>query len=233
MKKILIGFCMSFNLIVFAMPAQSAEWILMSGMGAKCLDVEGGAIKQGARVIGYSCHGDTNQRFDVTNGGAIKIGGLCVDAAGGAGRDGDGLVLWSCHGGANQQWRYDNSRNSLVGIQGKCIDLEGGSGHWFGNQRAVLWSCHGQSNQKWYFSKAIPGSQVKGGSRISSGQLVTIKPPSGIVAGGAGNLIANDGASIVAGGAGNLIANDGASIVAGGAGNFIVPAGIVAGGAGN
>lgn len=231
--KMLFGFLFLVFTSLLSPVAYSAEWILMSGMGAKCLDVEGGAIKQGARVIGYNCHGNTNQRFAVTNGGTIKIGGLCVDAAGGAGRDGDGLVLWGCHGGANQQWRYENSTNRIVGIQGKCIDLEGGAGHWFGNQRAVLWSCHGATNQKWYFSKLVNANQVRGGNRVSAGQLTTIKPPSGIIAGGAGNLIANDGVSILAGGAGNLIANDGASIIAGGAGNFIVPASILAGGAGN
>lgn len=203
---------------------QAAEWIVLSGMGAKCLDVEGGAFRKGARVIGYACHGNTNQRFNFTNG-ALMAGGLCVDAAGGRGGDGDNLVLWDCHGGANQKWRYDGGRQAIVGINGKCVDLKGGSGHWFGNQEAILWSCHGQSNQKWYLSKLVSASQVRGGNVVSSGSLATITPPSGIVAGGAGNLIANDGAGIIAAGGGN--------IVAGGAGNFIVPAGIVAGGAGN
>lgn len=210
--------------LVCANVSYSAEWVVLSGMGAKCLDVEGGSFRKGARVIGYACHGSGNQRFNFVNG-VIMAGGLCVDAAGGRGGDGDNLVLWDCHGGANQKWRYDNGRQAIVGINGKCVDLKGGSGHWFGNQEAVLWSCHGQSNQKWYLSKLVPANQVKGGNIVRSGTLGNITPPTGIVAGGAGNLIANDGAGIIAAGGGN--------IVAGGAGNFIVPAGIVAGGAGN
>ncbi|MCW3010448.1 MAG: bifunctional hemolysin/adenylate cyclase, partial [Solirubrobacterales bacterium] len=49
----------------------------------------------------------------------------------------------------------------------------------------------------------------------------------GIISGGAGNIISNDGASIISGGAGNIISNDGASIISNDG------ASIISGGGGN
>src|SRR5690348_13193873 len=130
-----------------AQAAPGSDVVLVSGMGAKCLDVEGEQIRQGTRIIGYQCKGSANQRFSFTGTGEIKIGGLCVDAKGGAGKEGDELVLWACNGQANQRWQLEGQH--LTGVNGKCIDLEGGEGHWFGNQRAILWRCNGQKNQAW------------------------------------------------------------------------------------
>lgn len=231
--KIWMGFMgLVMGSLMMMSPAHAGSWIFLSGMGGKCLDAEGG-IRKGARILGYACHGGTNQVFNYSNDGTIKMGGFCVDASGGLGRDGDGLVLWDCNGQANQRWAYNSSNNSMTGMNGKCVDLEGGTGHWFGNQRAILWSCNGQSNQKWYFSKLMSASQVSGAKLVNPGDKVTIRPPSGIIAAGGGNLTVTQQPNIIAGGAGNMVAAGGGNIIAAGGGNVIVPAGIIAAGAGN
>ena len=192
--------------------AQAEPVIFLSGMGGKCLDAEGG-VREGARVIGYACHGQANQTFDHarSSSGPMRIGGLCVDAQGGAGRQGDELILWKCNGQKNQSWQW--SGNRLVGVNNLCVDLKGGDGHWLGNQPAILWSCNGQKNQAWYWGKNLPATSVTGAVPVQPGQKFDIKPlpMASIVAGGAGN--------VVAAGAGNVIAVGSGRIVAGGAGN--------------
>jgi hypothetical protein len=188
----------------FSMPTTAAAEpvILVSGMGAKCLDVEGNNIRAGTRLLGYQCNGQSNQTFDFDGDGSIRIGGLCVDAKGGSGRAGDELILWQCNGGANQRWRWSNNR--LVGINGLCADLKGGDGHWFGNQPAILWQCSGASNQTWYWGKLMPATRVSGGRLVQPGQKLDLQaiPKSSLVAAGGGNMVAAGGGNMVAAGGG-------------------------------
>ncbi len=107
---------------------------------------------------GYPCSGQWNQTFTYHSDGTIRLRGKCVDAAGGQGRDGDQLVLWTCHNGANQRWRAVNGQ--LVGINRKCMDLKGGSGHWLGNQPPILWTCNRQINQLWMAASNRPPAMV-------------------------------------------------------------------------
>ncbi len=196
-------------------PATAEPVIFVSGLGGKCLDVEGGNIRQGARVIGYACNAQANQSFDFARSGTgpIKIGGLCVDAKGGAGRQGDEIVLWDCNGGANQRWTRSGDR--LVGINNLCMDLEFGAGHWyrspFGNQRALLWGCNGGTNQTWFWGKKVTQAQVSGGVIVQPGQLINIKPIplAALVSPGGGSLVAAGGGNLVAAGGGNLVAAGG------------------------
>ncbi|OGB30301.1 MAG: hypothetical protein A3F78_09235 [Burkholderiales bacterium RIFCSPLOWO2_12_FULL_61_40] len=183
--------------------AHAEPVIFLSGMGAKCMDAEGGNPREGTRVIGYACNGQTNQTFDFNRSGPIRMNGLCVDAKGGQGRPGDELVLWRCNGQANQNWQWSNGK--LVGINGLCVDLEYGDKQWFGNQRAVLWSCNGQKNQAWYWGKLLPASRVSGAAVVQPGQKIDIRPMSmaSIVAAGGGNIVAAGGGNIIAAGAGN------------------------------
>lgn len=194
---------------------QSNRIAIVSAMGGKCLDAEGGRFTNGTRLIGYECSGNSNQQFVVHSDGTIRIGGKCLDAAGGQGRDGDQVVLWDCHGGANQKWRY--TQGQIVGINGKCIDLQGGRGHWFGNQPAILWSCHGEENQRWM------GGRVVSRSRVASN--ATVLPPGQLFPRDARELWPRGMNSLIAAGGGNLIAAGGGNLIATGGGNLIAPGG--------
>ena len=152
-------FLMSF---VFSSEGRAQSVTLVSSLGAKCLDAEGGSRK-GARLIGYKCTAASNQRFVLNSNGTITQGRLCVDVRGGAGRDGDEIILWDCNGQANQRW-IPQSDGSIVGMNGKCLDLKGGSSPqwWFMNQPAILWGCNRQDNQKWGKGIVVNKSQLKG-----------------------------------------------------------------------
>lgn len=196
---------------------------IISQLGSKCLDAEGGRSAQGVRLIGYPCDGQNNEEFLFNANGTITQNGLCVDASGGLGRSGDQIQLWSCNGGANQRWRVVNGQ--LLGINNRCIDLKGGQGWWFGNQPAILWDCNGQVNQHWLAGIVVPSSRVRGGVSVRPGVLVQLRPVigAGVIPAGAGNVIAAGGGNVIAGGSGNVIAAGGGNVIAAGGGNVIVP----------
>jgi hypothetical protein len=158
--------------IAFSSESKAQAVTLVSSLGGKCLDAEGGSRK-GARLIGYKCTAASNQMFVFNANGTIKQGSLCVDVRGGAGRDGDELILWDCNGQANQRWTL-RSDGSIVGINGKCLDLKGGSSPqwWIMNQPAIIWGCNNQNNQKWGKGYVVKASQLTSvtAPRIQSGQ---------------------------------------------------------------
>lgn len=186
-------------------PAAAQAVFIMSGMGGKCLDAEGGSTANGTRLIGYACQNSWNQKFTFNSNGTITLRGKCLDAAGGQGRDGDQIVLWDCNGGANQKWRA--SGNQLVGINGKCLDLKGGRGHWFGNQPVILWACNGGENQAWTKGYLIDKSRVPNARVIQPGQLADMTAR--VVASGGANVVASGGANVVAAGGANVVAAGG------------------------
>jgi hypothetical protein len=183
--------------------------IVVSKLGGKCLDVEGGRFTDGTRVIGYPCSGGGNQEFWFGTDGTIVTHGKCLDAKGGQGRDGDQIVLWTCSGAPNQKWRLDNGK--LVGINGKCIDLKGGA--WgnlpFVNQETILYGCHGGDNQQWRWALTVPQSNVRGANVLAAGALGTITPIAGVIAAGGGNVVSAGGANVVSAGGGNVVAAGG------------------------
>lgn len=206
-----------------AAPTQSRPISIVSAMGGKCLDAEGGGRDNGTRLIGYACSGAPNQQFVVHADGTIRQGGKCVDAAGGQGQDGDQILLWDCHGGPNQKWQYTGGQ--LVGMNGKCIDLKGGRGHWLGNQEAILWSCNNEDHQRWMGGRVVPQSSVADANVLPAGELFprdarqlfppfdrySISPSAGVVAAGGANVVAAGGANVVAAGGANVVAVGGAN----------------------
>ena len=201
--------------------AQQSGVILVSGMGGKCLDAEGGRAENGTRLIGYPCNGNWNEQFTFMPDGTIRLRGKCVDDMGGLGRDGDQIELWDCNGGANQKWRYEGHR--LVGVGSKkCIDLKGGDGFWvpmIWNQPAILWPCSGAQNQSWYKGVRMAASRISGARVVNAGQRIDLRPVAGVIAAGGGNVIAAGGGNVIAAGGGNVIAAGGGNVIAPTSGN--------------
>lgn len=140
-------------LSIAATTAKAEDYIILSEHSNKCMDVEGGQAREGARIVMWDCHGNQNQRFTFMGDGTIRVMGLCVDAAGGKGNNGDQIVAWRCNGGPNQKWRWSSSGrndlgNSITGINGRCIDIyrENSSN----GAELKLWDCGaGKRNQAW------------------------------------------------------------------------------------
>ncbi|MFI1652305.1 RICIN domain-containing protein [Streptomyces avidinii] len=79
----------------------------------KCLDVEWGSTKNGARVQQYRCTGNINQKWYLWRRGdnSWEIRSVqsnkCLDiySPSGTPQPGGYLQIWPCHGGGNQAWK--------------------------------------------------------------------------------------------------------------------------------
>ncbi len=147
---------------------------IRSTMNNKCLDVPGGNFLPGVELIMWDCNRQTNQLFEFTPQGEIRIAGLCVDAYGGRGGRGDRIGLWSCHGGQNQKWRKEGS--TIKGINNRCIDIAGGNTA--KGAKLLLWDCHGGVNQNWITEEALspPSPQPPTGGNPTQSQTKGCKP---------------------------------------------------------
>ncbi|MGA4983313.1 endo-1,4-beta-xylanase [Streptomyces sp. GESEQ-13] len=119
----------------------------IKGVGSgRCLDVPNASTSDGTQVQLYDCNGRTNQSWELTSSGELRVyGNKCLDAAGTG--NGAKVQIYSCWGGDNQKWRL-NSDGTIVGVQsGRCLDAVG-AGTANGTQ-IQLYSCGGGSNQRW------------------------------------------------------------------------------------
>ncbi|WP_225639979.1 endo-1,4-beta-xylanase [Streptomyces werraensis] len=119
----------------------------IKGVGSsRCLDVPNASTTDGTQVQLYDCNGRTNQQWELTSSGELRVyGNKCLDAAGTG--NGAKVQIYSCWGGDNQKWRL-NSDGTIVGVQsGRCLDAVG-AGTANGTQ-IQLYSCGGGSNQRW------------------------------------------------------------------------------------
>lgn len=71
-----------------------------------CLDVRGGDTTSPAAAQIYRCHGGDNQKWTITQDGAIAgvQSGLCLDVYRGRTAAGTKALMWTCKGSVNQRW---------------------------------------------------------------------------------------------------------------------------------
>ncbi|MGQ4489852.1 endo-1,4-beta-xylanase [Streptomyces sp. 372A] len=122
----------------------------LKGVGSgRCVDVPNSSTSDGTAVQLYDCHTATNQKWEQTAAGELRVyGNKCLDAAGSG--NGSKIQIYSCWGGDNQKWRL-NSDGTIVGVQsGLCLDAVG-AGTANGTQ-LQLYSCGSGSNQRWTLS---------------------------------------------------------------------------------
>ncbi|ALV53487.1 endo-1,4-beta-xylanase [Streptomyces althioticus] len=128
-------------------PEEPGDGTAIKGVGSgRCLDVPNASTSDGTQVQLYDCNGRTNQSWELTSSGELRVyGNKCLDAAGTG--NGARVQIYSCWGGDNQKWRL-NSDGTIVGVQsGRCLDAVG-AGTANGTQ-IQLYSCGGGSNQRW------------------------------------------------------------------------------------
>ncbi|MET7812384.1 endo-1,4-beta-xylanase [Streptomyces sp. NPDC005395] len=125
-------------------PAEGGQ---IKGVGSgRCLDVPNASTADGTQLQLWDCHSGSNQQWDATDAGELRVyGDKCLDAAGTG--NGSKVQIYSCWGGDNQKWRV-NSDGSIVGVQsGLCLDAVG-NGTANGTQ-IQLYTCSNGSNQRW------------------------------------------------------------------------------------
>ncbi|MCC8250812.1 ThuA domain-containing protein [Saccharothrix luteola] len=114
------------------------------GVGGKCVDVNGGASTDGAKVQLWTCNGQANQKWTQT-GSTFRTLDKCLDVNGGSQVDGTLVQLWSCNGSSGQNWSVQSDGTIRNGA--KCLDANGGSSA--DGTQLIIWTCTGGTNQRW------------------------------------------------------------------------------------
>jgi len=126
-------------------PVAPTNAMLQTFTAGKCLDVNGASTTPGAAAIQYDCHGQTNQRWTLTSGGALQVyGNRCLSPAGGVIAAGTPVVIDTCTGSAAQTWV--NTAGTLT-VGGLCLEVTGGNPN--NSAPTQIATCNGQPAQTW------------------------------------------------------------------------------------
>ena len=130
-----------------------------------CLDVERHSQDKGANIIVYRCHGEDNQRWDLTAAGresdwftAESVdSGLCLDIKGASSARGTELIQWPCKrkDRDNQLFEFlPASRWSRTGeIRVKHTNLCLDAGRDEDRAKVTQRTCDGSDDQQWTISR--------------------------------------------------------------------------------
>jgi beta-glucanase (GH16 family) len=78
----------------------------ITGIGGKCVDVNGASTANGTPIQLYDCNGTAPQQWLVESNGQLlnPSSGKCLDATGNSDANLTRLQIWDCYGAGNQVW---------------------------------------------------------------------------------------------------------------------------------
>lgn len=120
---------------------------LVSALNGKCLDVPGWRFEPGTPVVMWSCHGGSNQRWQLTGGTVRTLNDQCLDVTWGATANGTPVQLATCSGNAAQRWVLTAAGDLVNPQSDKCLDVV--DLNRADDARLQIWQCGGTANQKW------------------------------------------------------------------------------------
>ncbi|MEU1489051.1 ThuA domain-containing protein [Streptomyces sp. NPDC005776] len=123
----------------------------VTGIGGKCVDVDGAASADGTQIQLYTCNQTAAQKWTVGLDSTLRALGKCMDVSGGGSADGTKVQLYGCNGSGAQKWAPGSDGTLRNPQSGKCLDAEGVSSA--DRTRLHLWTCGTGANQKW----VLPG----------------------------------------------------------------------------
>lgn len=209
-------------LFVYLDKHRDRDWVIVSGLGGKCLDIENKDFFNGAKLIAYKCdHENNNQKFSIVNK-KLMFQDKCVEALYDKKNQRDFLALRNCREDASQEWKYHNHYNTITNANGKCIDILGGAQYFYEYQITTLWTCSLANNQKWYLSKYISKNNIQVAKEkiVRTGKLGEIQASDLVVAEASGNLQFTKGFRD-----GYLLSGYESSVIDTGSDEYLVPAG--------
>jgi hypothetical protein len=147
-------------------PADGATHILANANSSLVMDVSGGSTATGGKVIQWTNHSGSNQRWTLhlVSGNVFTLvnvnSGLCLDVPNSSTTQGLQLDQWTCNGAANQKWALDatgsytsssNTSYTLVNLNsGLLAEVSGNSTSTGGI--VDQWPANGGANQTWNLS---------------------------------------------------------------------------------
>lgn len=136
--------------------ASAATGVTVTGAGSgRCLDVENASSRTGTPVIIWDCHGNANQRWNLTSSGELRAfdDAVCLGATGTAAGNGGRPTVAACDGSSGQQWALGTSSTIVHRASGRCLDVAQAATA--NRSPVILWTCHGNSNQRWTFRGSV------------------------------------------------------------------------------
>ncbi|MER6120350.1 ThuA domain-containing protein [Streptomyces sp. NPDC001743] len=119
----------------------------ITGIGGKCVDVDGASSADGTQIQLYTCNQTAAQKWTVGADSTLRALGKCMDVSGGGSADGTKVQLYGCNGSGAQKWTPAADGTLRNPQSGKCLDAEGVSSA--DRTRLHLWTCGTGANQKW------------------------------------------------------------------------------------
>ncbi|OLF12745.1 glycosyl hydrolase [Actinophytocola xinjiangensis] len=118
----------------------------ITGIGGKCVDVDGSNTADGTKIQLWTCNGTGAQRWTVGTDGTLRALGKCLDVSGGGTANGTVTQLWTCNGTGAQRWAAQSGalRNPQ---SGRCLDASGNSSA--DGTVLHIWDCNAAGNQTW------------------------------------------------------------------------------------
>ncbi len=147
-------------------PARAATGAPVVGSASgRCLDVQGNTPAAGTGVHIWTCSGQGNQAWSLTELGELRVfnGTRCLDVARQDRTAPARVQIYTCNGGANQRWRL-GPYGSIVGVQsGLCLDVT--QQKTTNGTPVQMWTCSRRANQSWrtsgvsadWQSPSVPG----------------------------------------------------------------------------
>jgi beta-glucanase (GH16 family) len=132
---------------VYSWTSSSGSTGHITGLGGKCLDVNGAATANGTAVQLWTCNGSNAQQWTRPGDGTIRALGKCLDVPGGSTANGAQLEIWDCNGTGAQQWRVESAGDIVNVPANKCLDVTGSNSA--DGTRTQISDCTGAANQKW------------------------------------------------------------------------------------
>jgi poly(beta-D-mannuronate) lyase len=114
----------------------SGTYLLQVALSARCADVAGGSLSDGAAIQQAACDARASERWQLHDLGAdtyeVKsAAGKCLDVAGNSLADGATVLQWTCKQSKNQQWKLVSAGGGLYRLQavssGKCLAVASAS----------------------------------------------------------------------------------------------------------
>ncbi len=122
----------------------------ITGIGGKCVDVNGANNTNGTAVQLYTCNNSSAQQWTVQSDGTIRALGKCLDVTGAGTANLTPVELYDCNANGGQIWHAQSNGTLLNPASGRCLDDPGFNTA--DRTQLVIWDCNGGTNQQWHLS---------------------------------------------------------------------------------
>lgn len=157
---------LAFNAVTGGITNLGGTYSLQNRNSGMYMDIYGGSISDGAKIIQYPGSGGTNQQFKFAHlgNGVYSItsvsSGKSIDIKGADVNNGDTTLQWGWNGGNNQKFTVLSSGDGYYKIKavhsGRIFDVAGGN--MASGTNVVQWDDNNQTNGQWKFN--APGSRA-------------------------------------------------------------------------